>query len=132
VPPPARGIPAANRPRIGDNGRYDREPDTVPPMLLLCRPLDRIEAYLLRDILALHGIKAHVFNANMQSVIGDVPADVALPQVWLDDDADRERAAEVLRTHRAERNRRGVLFCPRCHEENPATFELCWQCGASL
>lgn len=87
---------------------------------------------MLRDILALHGIRAHVFNAHMQSVMGDVPMDAALPQVWLDDDGDRERATTVLRTHRASRNRTGTVFCPRCHEENPATFELCWSCGASL
>ena len=101
-------------------------------MLLLCRALDRVEAYMLRDILALAGIKAHVFNAHMQSVMGDVPMDAALPQVWLDDDADRERAAAVLHAHRANRNRKGTVFCPRCREENPATFELCWSCGASL
>jgi len=101
-------------------------------MLLLCRALDRVEAYMLRDILALAGIKAHVFNANMQSVMGDVPMDAALPQVWLDDDVDSERAAGVLRAHRADRNRKGTLFCPKCHEDNPATFELCWKCGAPL
>jgi hypothetical protein len=100
-------------------------------MLLLLRT-DRTQAYILRDILAMHGIEAHVFNEHMSSIVGDVPPEVALPQVWLDDDADRTRAMAVVRDYHASRNRAGVLFCPSCREENPATFELCWKCGAVL
>jgi hypothetical protein len=92
----------------------------------------RFEAYLLLDRLAQAGIKAHVFNEHMSSIVGDVPPDVALPQVWLDDDADRVRAEAVLREYRVERARTGSVFCRACHEENPATFELCWKCGADL
>ncbi len=93
---------------------------------------NRFDAYLLVDRLAHAGIKAHVFNENMSSIVGDVPPDVAQPQVWLDDDADRERADAVLRAYQIERNRTGTLVCARCGEENPATFDLCWQCGSSL
>jgi hypothetical protein len=100
-------------------------------MLLLLRT-DRTQAYILRDILAMHGIEAHVFNEHMSSIVGDVPPEVALPQVWLDDDADKARALVVVRDFLASKNRTGVLFCPVCREENPATFELCWNCGAVL
>ena len=100
-------------------------------MILLLRT-DRTQAYLLKDILAINGIKAHVFNENMSSIVGDVPPEVAWPQVWLDDDADHARAAAVLRDYHVARNRRGVLFCPACREENPATFELCRKCGVAL
>jgi len=100
-------------------------------MILLLRT-DRTQAYLLRDILAHHGIKAHVFNAHMSSIVGDIPPDAAWPQLWLDDEADRVRAERVLRDHDMASNRRGVVFCRACHEENPATFELCWNCGTTL
>jgi glycerate-2-kinase len=93
---------------------------------------NRVDAYLLVDRLAHAGIKAHVFNENVSSIVGDVPPDVAQLQVWLDDDADKARAEAVLRAYQAERNRTGTLFCRHCREENPATFELCWKCGASL
>jgi ribosomal protein L40E len=92
----------------------------------------RVEAYLLVDRLAHAGIKAHVFNEHVSSIVGDVPPDVALPQVWLDDDADRARAESVLREYQAERSRAGSAVCSKCGEENPATFELCWKCGWSL
>jgi len=100
-------------------------------VILLVRT-DRTQAYLLKDALEINGIKAHVFNENMSSIVGDVPPEVAWPQVWLDDDADRARAVAVLRDYHAARARQGVLFCGACREENPATFELCWNCGAVL
>ncbi len=100
-------------------------------MILLVRT-DRTQAYILKDVLARSGIKAHVFNENMSSIVGDVPPEVALPQVWLDDDADHPRAVAILRDYQAARNRRGVVFCRACREENPATFEICWNCGAGL
>lgn len=101
-------------------------------VLLLLRARDRFEAYLLRDVLAMHGVKAHVFNEHMASICGDVPPDVAMPQLWLDDEADLPRAKLILAEHASAGQRTGRQFCPRCHEENPASFELCWNCGAEL
>ena len=92
----------------------------------------RVDAYLLVYRLAQAGIKAHVFNEHASSIVGDVPPDVAQPQVWLDDDADRARADAVLLAYETERNRTGSTTCPACREENPATFDLCWKCGRSL
>ena len=92
----------------------------------------RFDAYLLADRLNQAGIRAHVFNEHASSIVGDVPPDVALPQVWLDDDADQARALAVLRDHNVARRRTGVVFCRSCREENPATFEICWNCGTGL
>ena len=92
----------------------------------------RVEAYLLVDRLAHAGIKAHVFNEHTSSIVGEVPPEVAQPQVWLDDDADRPRAEAILRTYQEERSRAGSRKCDKCGEENPATFDLCWKCGWSL
>ncbi len=91
----------------------------------------RFEAWLLRDRLLHANIVAHVFNQHMQSIVGDVPPDVAGPQVWVDDE-DYARAREVLEAFRAERERPGNVGCLRCGEVNPATFELCRKCGGSL
>lgn len=101
-------------------------------MLLFRRFPDRMQAYLLRDILAMHGITAHVFNEHMSSIVGDVPPDVAMPQLWLDDEADLPRAEAVLKAQAAEARRTGTIFCGHCREPNPANFEVCWNCGAGL
>jgi hypothetical protein len=93
---------------------------------------NRIDAYLLRDRLQHAGITSHVFNEHTQSIVGDVPPDVAAPQVWLDNDADLPEATAVLATYRTERSRTGTHLCGHCGEVNPATFDLCWKCGGSV
>jgi hypothetical protein len=93
--------------------------------------LNRIDAFLLRDRLLHANIEAHVFNHHMEGVSGDVPFGVAGPQVWVDDE-DHDRARDVLAAFEAERRRTGSVACRHCGEENPATFELCWKCGAAI
>jgi hypothetical protein len=92
----------------------------------------RYDAYLLADRLKQAGIRAHVFNEHASSIVGDVPPDVAQPQVWLEREDDRERALTLLRTMEADAARGGTRHCKLCNEESPATFDLCWKCGAGL
>ena len=94
--------------------------------------LNRLDAYLVLHRLQHVGIHAHVFNEHASSIVGEVPPDVAQPQVWLENERDRPRAEAVLAALVAERAKSGSVFCPACHEENPANFELCWHCGAGL
>jgi Putative prokaryotic signal transducing protein len=89
------------------------------------------EAHLLVDLLADHGIRARIFNANASSLAGELPIDAALPQVWVDDPADATRAREMIDAF-ARRSTGGSVRCPACDEENPASFDLCWSCGAGL
>ena len=64
--------------------------------------------------------------------MGEIPLDAALPQVWVEkvDDAARARALidEFLRAPSTGPARR----CPRCAEDNPPSFDLCWSCGTGL
>ncbi|MEO8739551.1 MAG: hypothetical protein ABI537_07595 [Casimicrobiaceae bacterium] len=94
--------------------------------------LNRFDAYLLLHRLQQIGVAAHVFNEHMSSIVGDVPPDVAQPQVWLENVRDRERAEVALAALATERTQTGSVRCPACDEENPANFELCWSCGANL
>lgn len=92
----------------------------------------RFDAYLIADRLNQAGIKAHVFNEHASSIVGDVPPDVAQPQVWLERDADHERATLLLHTIEAEAARGGSRLCAACGEESPGNFDLCWKCGQAL
>ena len=92
----------------------------------------RYDAWLVADRLKLAGIRAHVFNQHASSIVGDVPPDVAQPQVWLEREADRERAEIVLREIEAAGAETGSLLCGACGETSPANFDLCWKCGGSL
>jgi hypothetical protein len=92
----------------------------------------RFDAYLVLHRLQQAGIAAHIFNEHVSSIVGEVPPDVAQPQVWLDDGRDRPRAEAALASLGFDRAQIGSVFCRACKEENPTSFDLCWHCGADL
>jgi hypothetical protein len=92
----------------------------------------RFDAYLLADRLNQAGIRAHVFNEHASSIVGDVPPEIGQPQVWLEREQDRERAAVLLSRIEAGADSNDVRRCGTCGEESPATFDLCWNCGHGL
>jgi hypothetical protein len=91
----------------------------------------RYDAYLVADRLNQAGIRAHVFNEHASSIVGDVPPDVAQPQVWLADDADAPRAQALLNAMEVDATRR-PLYCRNCGEQSPGSFDLCWNCGTAI
>src|SRR5437667_5418262 len=86
--------------------------------------LNRFDAYLVLHRLQQAGIAAHVFNEHMSSIVGEVPPDVAQPQVWLEDGGERPRAEAALAALRCDRAQTGSVLCRACKEVNPASFEL--------
>src|SRR5450432_4431673 len=73
--------------------------------------LNRFDAYLLLHRLQQVGVTAHVFNEHASSIVGEVPPDVAQPQVWLEHTRDRERAEAALAALNADRAQTGSVFC---------------------
>ena len=94
--------------------------------------LNRFDAYLLLHRLQHAGISAHVFNEHASSIVGDVPPDVAQPQVWLADDSDEPRARALLREIELDALRVTPRNCRSCGEQSPGNFDLCWKCGTAL
>ena len=92
----------------------------------------RYDAWLVFDRLNQAGIRAHVFNQYASSIVGDVPPDVAQPQVWLERECDRERAQVVLDEIESAGADESTLVCRDCGEGSPANFDLCWKCGGTL
>jgi hypothetical protein len=90
------------------------------------------EAHLLVDLLADRGIRARILNANASSIAGELPIDAALPQVWVDDPADAARAREVIESFMRRTPSSATVKCAACGEDSPASFDLCWACGAGL
>jgi hypothetical protein len=101
-------------------------------MIRIYTARQRFDAFLVADRLSQAGIKAHVFNQHASSIVGDVPADVAQPQVWIERECDLDRAQVVLRDIEAAGAGKVDVACAACGELSPANFDLCWNCGASL
>ena len=77
-------------------------------------------------------MRARIFNANASSLAGELPIDAALPQVWVDDPRDAERASALVTAFLTPAPAGPAVTCPACGEENPPAFDLCWSCGAGL
>ena len=89
------------------------------------------DAHIVANLLAQMGIRTLVLNANASAIAGELPVDVAAPQVWVEEARDEARARAAvdafLRASIGTPRR-----CPECGEDNPSTFDLCWSCGAGL
>ena len=91
------------------------------------------EAQLLVDHLGgVHGIPARIFNANASSLAGELPIDVARPQVWVERDADLGRARDAIERFLQPGPEGPPVKCAKCGEENPASFDFCWNCGSPI
>jgi hypothetical protein len=82
-------------------------------------------------VLAEHGIRVRILNANASGAIGELPVDAAAPQLWVDNPADEARARAVIEAFLLPQPG-SPQVCPACGEENPQNFETCWSCGAGL
>ena len=90
-----------------------------------------LDAQLAADVLSDLGIATHILNANASGALGQVPFMHAQPEVWVDDDAQEERAREALAGLR-DAPALAETICGRCGESNPGNFLSCWQCGGAL
>jgi hypothetical protein len=90
------------------------------------------DAHLIRNLLDQAGIEAHVFNENAQGGVGQLPVMEACPQIWIVNERDLQRARQLLEAFEHMPAIRSNLRCEQCAEDNPTTFQLCWNCGSSL
>jgi hypothetical protein len=89
------------------------------------------DAYLLQGLLNESGIETRILNEYAQGGVGEIPFTQAYPEIWLVNKSDSERAKEIIKQFDARQGHDDV-FCARCHEPNPDTFETCWHCGNPL
>ena len=85
-----------------------------------------------RNVLAAEGIDSEIRNANLGSVLGEVPFTEVWPQLWVKHVLDAPRAREIIEAMQREEESPGEAWhCRHCGAENEAQFAACWQCGAA-
>jgi hypothetical protein len=91
------------------------------------------EAHLVKGFLESQGISAVVRGEYLTSGWGELPVDLC--SVWIADDAQYERANELLiaffKGSFARQFSGESWQCPRCGEKLEGQFTACWNCGAS-
>jgi hypothetical protein len=90
------------------------------------------EARLLAGALEAAGLSVAVRGESLAPLSGEIPSTETWIELWLwpqEVELARQLMAEL------EENREAAgreVRCPRCQEENPGNFELCWSCGLEL
>lgn len=97
-------------------------------MRLIYRATSLPDAQLVADLLNEAGIDARIFNQNAQSVAGEIPPEVAGPQVWVRHDEQARRARALVDAMQSCAPA-GEWQCRACGEANPSNFLTCWCCG---
>lgn len=92
-----------------------------------------MDAHMMRGFLQAEGIDSIVQGEDLFAIQGGVP--VIYPTVWVIDDADCERARQLVSVSEhglgdgaAEAE---TWQCAKCGETLADQFTECWQCGAS-
>ena len=89
---------------------------------------DPVNAEIAKDMLASHGIDAHVRSQHLWGGMGELPANV-YPSVWVDHASDFDAAKALIRAFERGPVAEGRPWqCPHCGEWLDAQFDLCWQC----
>ena len=87
-------------------------------------------AQLWIDMLREQGIDANMQRYFLSGAAGDLPPDQCLPEIWVQDDAQFDRAKHLLEDIRRTPQRNWV--CPACGERVEGGFEQCWNCLAAM
>lgn len=86
-------------------------------------------ATLWADMLQGAGVAASVQRAHVCALVGQMPPDQCLPEVWVDDPAQLDQARALLDEWQHLPEERWA--CRGCHEIVDGPFEQCWNCGAA-
>ncbi|MCL5049268.1 DUF2007 domain-containing protein [Aliidiomarina maris] len=86
-----------------------------------------MEAELIAGLLRQQGIEAGVSSQLLGGGIGELPLDALYTPVWVSP-KHVETAREAVIAYEKSAQQTSVWQCSYCKEQNPAGFELCWQC----
>jgi hypothetical protein len=92
------------------------------------------QARVVRQLLEAEGIAVLVKGEYLDTLRGGIPLPDAMPTVWVLDDADEDRAREVLRSYVQGDGPGGtgeLWTCSGCGEEHDGQFGACWSCGGT-
>lgn len=88
------------------------------------------ETVLVRDALEHQGIEVTVQNEHSGTVA--IPEFRPPAELWITPDSDYDRARKVVIDMLATLDSKAAgspWVCANCREENPRSFEICWNCG---
>lgn len=83
-----------------------------------------------RALLEQAGIATVLRNEFAGGAVGELSFLDSWPEVWLLNDNDAAEAARILQQLQENNHTAADWHCPQCGENNAASFDFCWHCGA--
>lgn len=91
---------------------------------------ERPQAGLLKDLLENEAISCFIKNEGLAIAQGEIPITECYPEVWILNDEDYAKAADVLSGFQTPQSEgRNSWVCPTCGETIEGQFSDCWKCG---
>lgn len=90
------------------------------------------DAHILMGLLHAEGIEARIFNTSAQGGLGEIPFIQAYPEIWLVNPGDLGRARRLFEMFEGPADGAAPVRCVSCEEDNPSSFDICWNCQAVL
>lgn len=91
--------------------------------------INLVDVHHAKNLLESAGIRAVVKNELLTSAIGQLPFTDCQPELWLENEADAERARELLFEGPLKPAEKGVMWQCNCGEISEAQFTQCWRCA---
>ncbi len=96
---------------------------------------DRAAIAIVCGLLADEGIDTAIQNVNMSAVSGEVPFQLAMPEICVLRDEDEERALAIVERFEcgeARDQESKPWQCSSCGEMIEGQFTACWKCGTPM
>jgi methyl coenzyme M reductase beta subunit len=77
------------------------------------------------------GIETQIRNDILSGATGEIAPGDTWIELWVVDEAQAEAATQRIKEI-LEQPERDDWLCKGCKESNPATFDMCWQCGKPI
>lgn len=85
-----------------------------------------------QSVLEAAGIRTLLKNQYMNSVMGEIPFVELMPELWILDDRDMDRAQALIQSLLASHAEVPPdWICPACSAEAGGAFSNCWRCNAA-
>ena len=83
----------------------------------------------MASLLNLAGIETQIRNDILGGAAGEIAPGETWVELWVVNETQAEAAAQLIK-ETMEQPERDDWICNHCQEPNPATFDVCWHCGA--
>jgi hypothetical protein len=100
-------------------------------LILVFEDFDFSRVGQMQSLLESHGIKTFIRNQYGSSVMGEVPFVEVVPQLFVLEERDAQRAMELLQPALAGGDFDEAWVCPECEADVDGNFSHCWRCGAA-